>query len=89
MDHRLTSDADRRIEVQTSVLAYLHRHPEAADTLDGIVNWWLPRQRLDTARQRIEAALEALVAEGRLCRHALPGGTVLYALANHPSPRAS
>ena len=88
MNHRLSNEADRRVEVQASVLAYLHRHPEAADTLDGIVNWWLPSQRLDIARQRIEAALEALVAEGRLCRHALPGGTVLYALANHPSPRA-
>ncbi len=44
-------------EVENSVLAYLHGHPQAADTLRGIVNWWLPRQRYENDCQRIEQAL--------------------------------
>ena len=76
-------------EIRHSVLAYLHAHPQAADTLRGIVNWWLPRQRYDHSCQRIEKALDGLVAEGLLHRDQLPGGEILYALndsTNPPSP---
>ncbi|MEO5829108.1 MAG: hypothetical protein ABIQ36_00910 [Rhodanobacter sp.] len=67
-------------EVRCSVLAYLRSHPQAADTLHGIVNWWLPRQRLETGRQRIEHVLGELVNAGLLRRDQLPDGEVLYAL---------
>lgn len=67
-------------EIERSLLAYLRGHPRAADTLDGIVDWWLPRQRYETARLRIESALERLVAEGTLRRDILQDGAVLYAL---------
>lgn len=69
-------------EIERSVLAYLQSHPQAADTLRGIVNWWLPRQRYESDCLRIEHALKALVARGELCRAPLPGGEVLYALCN-------
>jgi hypothetical protein len=65
-------------EVEKSVLAYLDGHPQAADTLQGIVNWWLPRQRYERDRRRIEQALGALVLQGKLRRSPLPGGDVLY-----------
>lgn len=75
-------------EVEKSVLAYLDGHPEAADTLQGIVNWWLPQQRYESDCQRIEQTLGALVARGKLQRSSLPGGEVLYARRKHPtSPR--
>ena len=70
---------DEDAEVEKSVLAYLDGHPQAADTLQGIVNWWLPRQRYERERQRIEQALGALVIQGKLQRSPLPGGDVLYA----------
>lgn len=73
-------------EVGRSVLAYLHSHPQAADTLRGIVNWWLPRQRYESSCQRIEHVLGALVAEGLLHRDELPDGEVLYALNRHTKP---
>lgn len=67
-------------EVEKSILDYLGRHQQAADTLRGIVNWWLPLQRYESDCQRIEHVLEAMVARGKLCRNQLPGGDVLYAL---------
>jgi len=74
-------------EVESAVLAYLDRHPGASDTLDGIAQWWLPRQRYVTARQRIEGVLARLVADGVLQRRRLPDGTALYAL--DPTRRAA
>ncbi|MET3653940.1 hypothetical protein [Dyella japonica] len=73
-------------EVERAVLAYLHQHPDAADTLDGIVSWWLPQQRYETERQRIEQVLRALVERGQLRRDNLPGGAVLYALNRSGRP---
>jgi hypothetical protein len=67
-------------EVERSVLEYLAGHPYAADTLDGITHWWLPRQRYTTAQQRIEAVLVRLVDQGVLQLRRLPDGTAMYAL---------
>ena len=78
--HRQGKEEARLREVETAVLAYLQKHPEAADTLDGIVSWWLPQQRYETDRERIGRVLSELVTHGKLrCEH-LPGGAVLYAL---------
>lgn len=68
-------------EIGRSVLVYLHGHPQAADTLRGIVNWWLPQQRYESDCQRIEHVLAHLVAEGLLHRERLPDGEVLYGLS--------
>jgi hypothetical protein len=67
-------------EIERSLLSYLRGHPQAADTLEGIIEWWLPLQRYETARLRIEDALERLVADGTLRRDLLHDGVVLYAL---------
>lgn len=70
-------------EVERTVLAYLRHHPQAADTLRGIVNWWLPQQRYECGCQHIEQVLGRMVAEGLLDRDRLPDGEVLYALNKH------
>ncbi len=70
----------RDSEVERSVLDYLDSHPHAADTLDGITRWWLPRQRYTTAHKRIEAVLVRLVDQGVLQLRRLPNGTAMYAL---------
>jgi hypothetical protein len=67
------------VEVTEEVLSYLDRHPDAADSLDGIVQWWLPRQRYEIERERIEAVLEVLVKKGLLVKSRLVDGTVVYA----------
>jgi len=77
---------ESEMEIERSVLAYLHSHPQAADTLRGIVNWWLPRQRYESGCLRIEHVLDRLVAEGLLHCDELPDGEVLYALNRHTRP---
>jgi len=85
MTHRRLSEEMGRQEVREAVLAYLHRHPNGADTVDGIVSWWLPLQRYEIERQRIKRTLDGMVDLGELRCHRLPDGAVLYAL-NQPDP---
>jgi hypothetical protein len=46
------------------IVAYLNAHPSAADTVDGILHWWLRHQRYETAKDAIQWALDDLVKEG-------------------------
>jgi hypothetical protein len=37
-------DALGRARLSGAILGYLRAHPQAADTVAGIVEWWLPRR---------------------------------------------
>lgn len=65
------------------ILSYLRAHPQAADTVDGIAQWWLPRQRQEEAGIRAQHALDLLVARGLVEKITLVDGTVLYADRKH------
>lgn len=83
-------DDDPARALAAELLRYLSEHPGAADTSDGIVQWWLPKETA-VGRKEVEAALDLLVRDGALARHALPDGRVLYAAtgARPPLPSAS
>ncbi len=66
-------------QLSDEILRYLRAHPQAADTVDGIVEWWLPRQRHNDAVNRVQQALDELVARGLVEQMTLVDGTVLYA----------
>lgn len=51
---------DPRVEI----VEYLRSHPSAADTVDGIIQWWLPLQRYETAKDEIQKALDDLAEAG-------------------------
>jgi hypothetical protein len=59
-EHPPYTGTDPRLEI----IEYLHLHPYAADTVDGIIHWWLSRQRYETAKAVIQRALEDLVNQG-------------------------
>lgn len=80
-----TADRDNNsadVEIEEAVLSFLDRHPQAADTLEGIAEWWLPQQRYVTAQARIEAVLQQLVNRGALQMRRLPDGTAIYTRNN-------
>ena len=74
----MTADRDRVGIVEDEILRYLLRRPDAADTIDGIRQWWLPQIRLDTALSDIEQALSQLVLKGKVVASALPDGSIMY-----------
>ena len=53
-------------ETDTSyqILAYLHANPDAQDTLEGIVEWWLLDQNIRRQTERVKQALADLTARG-------------------------
>jgi hypothetical protein len=64
-----------------AIEAYLARHAFAADTEDGIVQWWLPEIGVDVPLIEARLALQLLVRSSRLESCSLPGGSVIYRAA--------
>lgn len=46
------------------VLGYLTDNPDAQDTLEGIVEWWLLERRIESRTVKVQEALAELVASG-------------------------
>ena len=70
-------DENKIKSVAREIEEYFDSHPEAGDTLEGISDWWVSRQRLRDEKSLIRAALAHLVTEGVLQkRH--HGGREIY-----------
>lgn len=70
------------LEQREAILRYLAAHPHAADTVDGVVSWWLPLQRYKDTHEDIEKILEDLANEGHLLKKNLPDNKVIYTCAS-------
>ena len=66
---------------------YLIIHPNAADSLEGIVKWWLGRQRWVQAVDKVEKALEYLVVQGAVKKVITADGKEVYLSAAQKSER--
>jgi Fe2+ or Zn2+ uptake regulation protein len=61
-----------------AIKQYLGKHPQAADTLEGIVHWWLLRQRYESTVALVNDALELLVQQGFLSKIDIHGSQTIY-----------
>ena len=52
------------VDVAHQILAYLHANPDAQDTLEGIIEWWLLDQNIKRQSERVRQALAQLTARG-------------------------
>ena len=57
---------------------YLDSHPDAADSLSGIRQWWLPAPFDQVALDELRRALAQLVASGEVQCSTLPDKSELY-----------
>ena len=64
-------------EVVEAILRYLHSHPDAADTVEGIARWWLPAEWCVDLRT-VLAALSRLEAQGLVHRRTNADRHVLF-----------
>jgi hypothetical protein len=81
MDQNSMPDHDDEFavsELAQEIRAYLAGHPNAEDSLRGVVNWWLVRQRYQQTSEMVQRALDYLVAEGTVERRRLPDGRETY-----------
>jgi hypothetical protein len=60
------------------ILRYLDAHSDAADTAEGISQWWVARQRYQDSKDAVERALAELVQQNLVKRTTLADGTVIY-----------
>ena len=51
-------------ELAEEILQYLIDHPNAQDTLKGVVNWWLLERTVKHPTALVKEVLEKLVADG-------------------------
>lgn len=52
--------------IARQILVYLDNHPGAADTVEGISRWWLPREKESFDLDSVQASLDYLVQRGEL-----------------------
>src|SRR5262245_31900134 len=64
------------------ILEYLLRHPEAGDTIEGIVEWWMLEQRIVHALEEVQGSVDELVARGLLLAHRALDGRTHYRLCS-------
>ncbi len=73
------SDRDGDIAtIAADILAYLSEYPDAEDTLQGIVQWWLLEQRIRHQTAVVRRALHHLVASGMLIESRTPRAPIRY-----------
>ena len=72
-----TPDSDV-VEVAEALMRYFANHPRAVDGVEGIVHWWLARQRFEDSWVRVEAALEYLVERGLAEKGTNADGKTVY-----------
>lgn len=69
------------LKVAEDISRYLAQRNGAADTFEGLVSWWLFRQRLTDAETKVRLAVEHLCECGVIRQHTLADGSVLYMAA--------
>lgn len=72
------SDNQRTIAIAEIIDRYVSRHPNAADTLEGVRSWWIAHHQPRASLEDVQRALDHLVARGRLARVTLADGTTVY-----------
>jgi len=79
-----TRPNDDIVKLAEEISNYLQAHPDATDTLEGVITWWLTRQRYMQATAEIQCALEYLESRGIVKKIRTPGGGTVYSSAGPP-----
>lgn len=77
---KLTFSATDKSHVARDILAYLAKNPDARDTVEGIVEWWLLEQKIEHQTALVKDALGHLVARGLVIQHVGEDARTYYAL---------
>lgn len=68
-------------EIAQEILDHLNKNPRAQDTLEGIVQWWLP-PRLKSRAATIKDALDELVDAGLITEHQGKDAQISYRMTD-------
>jgi hypothetical protein len=65
-------------QIGYDILAYVAEHPDAQDTTEGIIEWWLSERPAEPNAARVEEALAELVALGLVLERRSEGARTYY-----------
>jgi len=64
------------------ILDYLARHPDAQDTIDGILHWWVLDASIQKWAPKIAETVTKLVEQGFLEEKPSPDGQTFYRISS-------
>ena len=71
-------DQKQQREVWYYILSYLSDNPDAGDTFEGIVEWWLLDQRIKFETRNVSEAVSRLVSDGLIVEHEEADSRTIY-----------
>jgi len=82
----MSFDDDAAVQVIAGEIArYLERHPDAADSAEGIRHWWITRQRFEETLAATQSALDYLERRGIVAKKRI-GEQTVYRLRQGRGP---
>jgi hypothetical protein len=69
-----------RDEIARRILIYLEENPEAQDSIEGIVQWWLLERTVHYEKIRVEEVIEELVSRNLVVARHIAGLPIMYSL---------
>jgi hypothetical protein len=69
-----------KAQIAHEILAYLSDHPDAEDTLEGIVQWWLLERKIKYQRDLVKEAISELIKNQLIVVNKRARDTIVYRL---------
>ena len=67
-------------DIADAILRHLLEHPDARDTVSGIMEWWIRADLVGAGEQEIQSVLDELCSSNILQKKITASGDPLYAL---------
>lgn len=68
----------QKTEIAREILAYLVDHPDAQDTLEGIIQWWLLERKIKYQTDMVKQTIAELVEKGFILEERAKDSRVHY-----------
>lgn len=73
------SPGDQEKEIW-GILHYLIEHPDAKDTIEGILEWWLPAGQAEWGKGEVQKVLDFLTSKGWLTKRETTPSNNIYGI---------
>ncbi len=69
---------NRHQKLTHEILWYCMKYPDAKDTPEGILKWWLPEGQVEWGKEDIQKALDFLTSKGWLTKREATPSRIIY-----------
>ncbi len=80
------TQSNRREELVRAILAYCVEHPEAKDTVEGILTWWFAAAETNWSAEEVRIALKFLTAKGWITSRTIRESEEIYGVSKEKLP---